>query len=116
MNMNLKKKNCFLIVASSNCLYLKEMSILYIQARSNSLCAFDFRCRHTACSLLEHAFWESVKRVQYARSFFSLSLSSFLGVIFSQTQHRKKMIGKKKVRNKIVITRMSLIFLSCRHC
>jgi hypothetical protein len=39
------------------------------KTRFDFVCAFDFRCQHVVCSLVERAFWESVKRVQYARSF-----------------------------------------------
>ncbi len=63
------------------------MRILYILARSDSVCAFDFRCRHAACSLAERAFWECVKRVQCALCF-SVTLS--LTIILSQTQLREK--------------------------
>lgn len=107
MTRRKKQNSCLVIVTSLNCLHLKEMSILYIEARSDSVCAFDFRRRHAACSLAERAFWECVKKVQYARSF----SVSFFTVILSQTQLREKMIVEKKMRikNPTITVRMSLI-------
>ncbi len=83
MNKNVKEKekkkknNRLVIVTSLNCLYLKGMSILHTQARSDSVYAFDFRCRHAARSLVERAFYEYVKRLEYARSFSALFLLLF---------------------------------------